>query len=128
VKKVLSFKASKGFRTSLRIPEAALNKINESMAIHGYGSKSRSKWICHAVQSFVAMNDYPALVAQEFMDQGNNVMIPVTVDNVTGLLLEEAEAELKSKNVNTLDADRSAILRSAITHRLIDDGGGLVSL
>jgi len=125
--KVFGVKVGKKTRTSLRLPDAALEKISVSMAKGGYGARGRSKWICEAVGMLSESVCYWELIAEEFMDDGGNELIPVTIDEVTNILLTKINAEYLN-NYSEEILDTSIILRTGIYHRLIVEGGGDVSV
>ncbi len=125
--KAYGVKEQRRFRTSLRIPEAASEKIKESMQSSNYGVRERSKWICEALESLAEKDSYWDLIAEEFMDQGDNDVIPVTMDeHANGLLLLTAKSYTEHTGKELVD--QSVILRTAIIQRLVSEGGGLVSM
>lgn len=112
-------------RTSLRLPVGLLEKMQGSMKSNDYGIRERSKWICEAVGTLVAEDCYWELIAEEFMDQGENEVIPITKDANTNKKLSDAE-ENYTRIYKTKVIDKSMILRAAIILRLVKEGGGLV--
>lgn len=123
--KVLGSRIEKKTRTSLRLPAVAIEMIKRSMLKHGYGSRERSRWISEAVEQLVNKNDFWDLVAEEFMDNGENEVIPLTLEYRISSLINNAEVEVKEGSGNQV-VDRSIILRAAISQRLITEGGGVV--
>ena len=115
------------YRTSLRVQETMLPVIAQSMHDNGYGVRQRSKWICESLEKLVSSEDYWHLISEAFMDQGASSQIPVTLDHDTNKRLDEATKTYK-KEYGVSEIDQSAILRAAITYRLLNEGGGLVDI
>jgi hypothetical protein len=124
--KALGAELSKKYRTSLRLPDRALENISSSMSKGSYGTRERSKWVCEAVKSLSITESYWDLIAEQFMDQGDNELIPITIDNETSKLLSEIEIQFL-KNYKDSLIDISMIIRAAIFYRLLTEGGGAVS-
>ena len=123
--KVLGSRVEKKTRTSLRLPSVAIEMIKKSMLKQGYGSRERSRWISEAVEQLVNKKGFWDLVAEEFMDNGENEVIPLTLEYRISSLISNAEVQVKEGSSNQV-VDRSIILRAAISQRLITEGGGVV--
>ncbi|MBV1870960.1 MAG: hypothetical protein KUG83_00280 [Gammaproteobacteria bacterium] len=123
--KVLGSRIEKKTRTSLRLPAIAIEMIKKSMLNQSYGSRERSRWISEAVERLVNKNDFWHLVAEEFMDSGENEVIPLTLEYRISALIKNAEIQMREGGDSKV-VDRSIILRAAISQRLITEGGGVV--
>jgi len=109
---------------SLRLPEKQLALILHSMRKNGYGAKERSRWIEEAIDALLSFPEYWDLVGENFTESGDSVSIPITLDGTNFLRLEESIQVCKSENVSRVD--KSAVVRTAITQRLIKEGGGVI--
>ena len=108
-------------RSSLRIPKAMLPLIEAAMAKSPYNRKQRSKWIAEITDLFLNRSDAANLIAEEFIVPGSTVAIPITLssalDNRIGSMVETV---LKEEGAHT---DRSSVIRTAITQRLMAVAG-----
>ena len=116
----------KKMRTSLRLPQPVLKKIADSLITNDYSLKYRSRWICEALDEFIQIDEYPDLIAEQFMDKGDNEVIPITLRHQAHQQLAVA-AQGYVERFNTAVIDQSDILRAAIIHRLIHEAGGVVA-
>lgn len=124
--KVLGIELSKKYRTSLRLPDQALECMTNSMSNGGYGVRERSKWVCESVKSLSTIDNYCDLIAEGFMDDGGNELIPITIDSATSLLLKEMELQFNNIFHESL-IEVSMIIRAAIFYRIMTESGGDVS-
>ena len=90
----------------------------------GYSKRDRSKWISESVLNLEGMDRYWELVAEVFMDEGGNEVIPTTLSKGTIRVIQQIIDRCKS-NIN-LAVDQSDVIRAAIVCRLVKEGGGLV--
>lgn len=123
--KALGVKQNIKLRSSLRVPSAVIDKVEQSMLTGNYGPRNRSRWICEAIEEFIKLDAYWELIAEVFMDSGNNQIIPITLDGVSNKLLTVAENKYLNENLNK-SIDKSDIIRAAIMKRLINEYGGAV--
>ncbi|MBV1870897.1 MAG: hypothetical protein KUG76_08305 [Gammaproteobacteria bacterium] len=124
--KAYGIKEEKRSRTSLRLPPSMLNKINTLMSEKGYSVKDRSRWICHSLQELTMVDCYCELIAEAFMDPGENEHIPLTMDQNTVTLLAQISDEF-TRQYQSKIIDQSGILRTAIMYRIIKESSGLVT-
>ncbi|MFY9268154.1 MAG: hypothetical protein WAO55_00225 [Candidatus Manganitrophaceae bacterium] len=107
-------KISISFRTSEKIEQKMLQRIIED----GYGLKGKSRWICDAVESFLAMPSFWDLVdiasAQE--DLGKNSTFTPTETVLRKI--EDAIASVR-KHYPLLEGVQSNIIRASIYQKLI---------
>ncbi len=113
---------SKGpIRTTLRIPTAMLNKMDQVMLSEGYNKKQRSLWISEAITNLIQRGDFPGLVAEEFIVPGSTKSIPVALSEeiVTGI----ANSLTRIEEEEDTRKDRSALIRTAIIQRIMAQQG-----
>lgn len=107
-------KISISFRTSERIEQRMLQRIIGD----GYGLKGKSKWICDAVENFLAMPSFWDLVdiasAQEDLRKNSNF-------TPTEALLKKIEDAIVivRKHYPLLEGVQSNIIRASINQKLI---------
>lgn len=115
-------KADEGItRSSLRVPSNMLPRIEEAMANSPYNRKQRSKWIADITEQFLLRSDAPNLIAEEFIVPGSTAAIPVTLstalDEKINRMIERVLVEEGTR------ADRSSVIRTAITQQLMANVG-----
>lgn len=108
-------------RTTLRIPAGMLTKINQVMETEGYNKKQRSVWIAEAIANLIARNDFPSLVAEEFIVPGSTKSIPVALSEE--LVREMANSLTRIEEEEDTRKDRSALIRTAIIQRIMAQQG-----
>lgn len=117
--------SDKGTRSSIRVPKAMLEKMDEAMARSNYNKKQRSRWIEDITRDFLLRSDAANLIAEEFIVPGSTEAIPVTLttalDNKINEVLEQVIEEERVRK------DRSSLLRTAITQHLLALAGKQLS-
>lgn len=117
--------SDKGTRSSIRVPKAMLEKVDEAMARSNYNKKQRSRWIEDITRDFLLRSDAANLIAEEFIVPGSTEAIPVTLttalDNKINEVLEQVIEE------EGVRKDRSSLLRTAITQHLLALAGKQLS-
>lgn len=108
-------------RTTLRIPAGMLTKLDQVMAAEGYNKKQRSVWISEAVANLIARNDFPGLVAEEFIVPGSTKSIPIAMSE--DLVRDMATSLLRIEEEENTRKDRSALIRTAIIQRIMAQQG-----
>lgn len=108
-------------RTTLRIPAGMLTKLDQVMATEGYNKKQRSVWISEAVANLIARNDFPGLVAEEFIVPGSTKSIPIAMSE--DLVRDMATSLLRIEEEESTRKDRSALIRTAIIQRIMAQQG-----
>ncbi|NIB40735.1 hypothetical protein HBA55_14130 [Pseudomaricurvus alkylphenolicus] len=104
-------------RTSLRIPALMRDKLHQHMETEGYNQKQRNIWITEAIESLLQRSDFPNLVAEEFIQAGSTVPIPLTL---SGSLNDQINTALTTiEDQEGISKDRSALLRTAIIQRML---------
>lgn len=124
--KAFGIKKEKPCRTSLRLPSSLLAKIKVMMNNKNYGVRDRSKWICESVQLLNKEDFYCELIAEAFLDPGENEVIPLTMDENTVKRLNHMN-DAYTQRYKTKMIDQSNILRTAIMYRIIKESDGLVT-
>jgi len=114
-------------RTTVRVPNQMLEKINNAMALDGWNKKQRSKWVNHYITEFYNLDGAEELVLEECLHKGNNVNIPLIIEENTIKLLsrietavlnyEQEDWEIQDRSLRAGDV-QSRIIRSAIATRL----------
>lgn len=108
-------------RTTLRIPAGMLTKLDQVMEKEGYNKKQRSIWISEAVANLIARNDFPGLVAEEFIVPGSTKSIPVALSE--DLVRDMATSLIRIEEEEDTRKDRSALIRTAIIQRIMAQQG-----
>lgn len=112
-----SLPPNKLVRSSIRLPVKMLVDIDRAMQDSCFNRKQRSKWISSATEQLLLRTDAPNLIAEEFISPGSCGSIPITfefelsqkIDNVIKRVWDE-ESHI---------ADRSSVIRTAITQKLM---------
>ena len=114
-------------RTSIRIPNPMLEKINHAMAQNGWNKKQRSKWVNHCVDEFYNMEGTVELVLEECLHKGDNLNIPLILEEKTINILSRLEKsvlnyepqnwEIQDRSLRAGDV-QSRIIRSAVATKL----------
>lgn len=108
-------------RTSLRVPVAMLKSMNQNMEASGFNRKQRSLWMQDAIKDLLARPDYTNLVAEEFITPGSTESIPVSLSDELTEAIAVAVAQVET--VENIRKDRSCLIRTAITQRLMAESG-----
>lgn len=113
---------SKGpIRTTLRIPTPMLGKMDLIMREEGYNKKQRSLWIGEAIVRLITRNDFPGLVAEEFIVPGLTTSIPIALNEV--IVRDIADSLNRIEQEEEIRKDRSALIRTAIIQRIMAQQG-----
>lgn len=108
-------------RTSIRLPKAMVNKIDEDMVFLGFNKKQRSLWFSKVLTDFFEIEDYTHLVAEEFIVPGTTQ--PVAINIELDLLNKIDNAVSETKAIENEECDRSSVIRTAILQRLLKADG-----
>jgi hypothetical protein len=104
--------------TTVKLPKKIYQKLLERVVSDGLGLRGKSKWIIHAIETFLQMENYPELVdiASE-MDLLTEVLsMRLPMDVVTRL--DSAVIETR-RLYPALEGVRSSIIRASIIQNLI---------
>jgi hypothetical protein len=102
-----------------------LEKLEADMNSNGYNSKQRNTWIVEALTSLLCRKDCPALIAEEFMIAGSSKQIPLKVEKTVNILMDDTL--IKTQDEMGIEKDRSAVIRTAITQRILASNGRQIS-
>lgn len=112
-------------KSSIRIPVNMLTKIEKDMEESGYNRKQRNQWMIMVIGELLERSDYPSLISEEFIVPGSTESIPFIFPEELDVAMNKALEEVKStENINK---DRSALIRTAITQRLMAKAGQQMS-
>ena len=94
-----------------------LNELHDCLDREGTSRKRRSQWIENAIERLVLTEDFEVIVMEEFLEEGDNLTIPLTLN-----------ASLKSMLMNVIESsesriETSSIVRAAISQRIMHHGG-----
>lgn len=108
-------------RTSLRVPASMLLRIDSVMLNAGFHRKQRSKWIEQITKEFLLRSDATNLIAEEFIVPGSTESIPVTISTELDISIDKIVEQVWLEE--GARADRSSVIRTAITQQLMADVG-----
>lgn len=108
-------------KSSIRIPSSMLARVEKDMEASGYNRKQRNQWIVMVIRELLERPDFANLVAEEFIVPGSTesipLSLPVDLDTQINAALEVVRQE------ESINKDRSAFIRTAITQRLMARAG-----
>lgn len=104
-------------RSSLRMPVMMLRQIDIAMRESPFNRKQRSKWIVFATEEFLLRSDAVNLIAEEFISPGSTESIPITIDYEIDQKINDVIAKVLEHENHI--ADRSSVIRTAITQKLM---------
>lgn len=96
-------------------------KIDEDMVKLGFNKKQRSNWFAKVLNELFENDNYPQLVAEEFIVPGTTQPVAINID--LALLEKIDNAVSKTKELEQEDCDRSSVIRTAILQRLLQASG-----
>lgn len=105
-------------RTSFRLPDMLLQKINSSMQKQNYSMKQRSKWLNEAVLA-LREKDYSYLVLEDFLYPGVNDKIAITLNEQSASAIDEIINTIKQEEKEI--AAVGAVLRTAALQRIMSE-------
>ena len=108
-------------RTSLRVPATMLRRMDKSMEASGFKKKQRSLWLQGVIKDLLARSDCSNLVAEEFMMPGSTESIPLSLSDELAEAIAVAVARVETDE--RIKKDRSGLIRTAITQRLMANSG-----
>lgn len=114
-------KKANTLRTSLRIPTAMLPHIETDMKDCGFNKKQRSNWLASVIEALLERSDAANLIAEEFILPGSTESIPVTLDTQLNDQMNEVLVQVTEEE--GIQKDRSAVIRTAITQRIMARAG-----
>jgi|TARA_R110001592_G_scaffold343029_1_gene633178 hypothetical protein len=109
-------------RTSIRMSQAMADDIGRSLEKSGRKSRERSTWLSSIIEEFIADDEAPELVAEEFYEspRGSSVTLSLSlrsaVDQAISGVLEKTSAQYGAAK------DRSSVVRAAVMAHLLQQG------
>lgn len=109
---------TKKITTSVKLPVTLEQKLLEQVIRDGYGMKGKSRWIAEAIESFLALPNYPELV--EIADEMENLLHPISMRLPEELTNKIDLAILEVRKLYPgLEGVKSNLVRASILQRLI---------
>ncbi|MEM8500689.1 MAG: hypothetical protein AAF542_21930 [Pseudomonadota bacterium] len=104
------------WRTSICLPERMLDELHNCLDREGISRKRRSQWIEQAIDQLLASEDYQDIVLEEFIEEGGNQTIPLTVrQSLKATLTQVTHGEQALIAI-------SSVVRVAISQRIMFHG------
>lgn len=106
--------------TTICLPTRMLNDLDQAVLNEHKSIRFRSRWVCNAIEGFFNLERHQQLIMDEWIDRGNNENVILTLDPAS---IDKIEAVAKEMASNKGHKDvQSAVIRAAITQKLIDKG------
>lgn len=106
-----------GSRLTVRLPHRMIDEVKTDMAENSYGPRQQSKWISEAIDGLVDIEYYPVLIAEDYIAEGQNRPVRISVPGSTYAKLQRAIRRVKREQ--KIDDVLSKLIRTAIIQRLI---------
>jgi metal-responsive CopG/Arc/MetJ family transcriptional regulator len=108
----------KAMMTSIKLQKKLHFTMQQRIISDGYGMRGKSKWIVEAIESFLKLDDYPALadIACD-MDQLTEV-ISIRLPDVLTSKMDKAIIEVR-RHYPAMEGVKSNLIRASIMQRLI---------
>jgi len=105
-------------RISVNLPVNMIKEVRARMLHSGYSLREKSKWISEAIEEFLKLNEYHALV--EMAELVNDFDKTETIYVIPELeeKLQQAVIEVRKKHL-VLEGVKSLIIRASIIRRLV---------
>lgn len=113
-------KISSKKRISLRLPVQMLNELNNCMEAVGKNKKERSHYISQAIIELEATGHFEGLVAENWLERGDNCSIQISLNQEAELALNTIEKVCNKKQESKTDLI-SAIVRTAIIQKILSE-------
>lgn len=108
----------KNKRLSVILPAYAAKEIHTRMLEEGYSLREKSKWIAEAIDDFLQLKEYQALV--EMAELVDDLVKQETIYITPGIEEKMEKAIIKvRKQYPTLEGVKSLIVRASIIRRLV---------
>lgn len=103
---------------TVKIPEKLNQQLCERVVLDEYGLRGKSKWMCEAILTFVALDDYINLIDIASEGQANSKTIGFRADENIYKVIQETIIKVRTHSP-LLDAVQSNLIRASIYQRLI---------
>ena len=108
----------KKMMTSLKLQKVLHRKMQQQIIGDGYGMRGKSKWIIEAIEDFLQIPDYPALVdIAGDMEQLSEIVSIRLPDNLMSRL-DKAVIDVR-REFPAMEGVKSNLIRASIMQRLI---------
>ena len=104
--------------TTVCLPSRMLDDLDQAVLSKHSSIRFRSRWICDAIDHFFKLSRYEQHIADEWIERGNNGKVIVTLDPTSLEKIKGVESLIENKR--KLKDIQSAVIRAAITQKLID--------
>lgn len=111
-------------KISVRVPKTNIAKINKDIELSKYNKKQKTLWIEDVLNDFFDISNYTEMVSIEFIKAGTTHLVYFNLSDEILKKIDHIVTEVK-ENEKT-ETDRSSIIRSSITQRLLSSDGKLI--
>jgi metal-responsive CopG/Arc/MetJ family transcriptional regulator len=104
--------------TSIKLQKKLHHKLQQTVINDEYGMRGKNKWILEAIESFLALPDYPHLV--DLADQSDQLtdIISLRFSDTLMRKLDEAVIHVR-RQYPAMEGVKSNLIRASIIQRLI---------
>ena len=106
-----------GSKVTVRLPTGMIHDLKKDMALSGYEERAQSRWIAEAIEQLTEMPGYEELVAEDFIAEGRNKSMKVSLPGPTTTTFKRALKTVRAA-LNKTDV-QSMVVRTAVLQRLI---------
>ena len=104
--------------TSIKLQKKLHHKLQQSVINDEYGMRGKNKWILEAIESFLALPDYPHLVdIANYSDQLTEI-ISLRFPDTLMRKLDESVIHIR-RQYPAMEGVKSNLIRASIIQRLI---------
>lgn len=109
---------TKKIMTSIKVQKILNYKMQQRIISDGYGMRGKSKWIIEAIENFLQLPDYPALVdIADDMEQ-LSAIISIRISEQLMAKLDHAIVDVR-RYYPAMEGVKSNLIRASIIQRLI---------
>jgi hypothetical protein len=104
--------------TSIKIQKILHFKLQQRIISDGYGMRGKSKWIIEAIETFLQLPDYPALV--DIADDMDHLaeIISIRLPETLMIRIEKAIIDVR-RHYPAMEGVKSNVIRASIMQRLL---------
>ena len=107
-------------RISIRIPKEMYKSVLAIFAKKGFSSRNLSSWVSTSIVRLNKQTDFSSIIAEEWLDKGQNISRPITLTAEAEIALEKMNAMYRCLFQVSAEIN-SKIVRTAITQKLIEE-------
>ena len=109
---------NKKMMTSIKLQNRLHYKLQQRVISDGYGMRGKSRWMIEAIENFLQLPDYPALVdIADDMDQLSDIVC-IRLSEELMLKLDQAIIQVR-RHYPAMEGVKSNLIRASIIQRLI---------